>query len=135
MKLVSAVEFLHVKNILNLNLSEITIVSRHSFRYEPVIIDFSCACHITSAKLLSQYFQEMFKSSAHLPRDVVEGKRVPSYNSDLYSIGVLISHFSGRLKYPEDQIAVDMVALKLLKNKGQTVPNFLYDFLKIHVEV
>ena len=130
--LVKATEFLHLKGIIHLNLVESSIIMRYNAEkneYYPVIFHFSCCCPIQSTKVLDPFFQERFKFSKHLPIDILRGKSIPSFNCDIYSFGVLLSHFSNYIYGMKEQNIVDSIAINLLKTKSNYFPDFVYSFV------
>lgn len=88
--LVSVIEFVHIKSILHLNVVDSSIAIRYDNddTNVPVLIYFSCSVHCASVRKLTPEFTEIFKSTSHLPHDVIQGRQMPSSQSHIYSIGI-----------------------------------------------
>eukprot|EP00111_Clytia_hemisphaerica_P010626 TCONS_00031056-protein len=128
--LTRALDFIHFKDMIHLNMVEAAIVMKfdpNKMLHYPVIFDFSCYSPQQSAKVFDRLFQERFKSSNHLPIDVIKGKSVPSFSCDVYSLGVLVSHFANHMDNSEDQKIIDSVAISLLNITSDSFPDVLYN--------
>lgn len=126
--LTSAIEFLHSKNVILNNLTEYSICIEQP-ESVPVIVDFSCAYHVDGAKLLSERFQRRFAKTNHLPAEVLLGKRKPSFSSDIYSFGHLMSHFfARRVSDKKEKFIVENIALSLLNTDQDKFPQKHYVF-------
>lgn len=131
--LTRALDFIHFKDMIHLNMVEAAIVMKfdpNKMLHYPVIFDFSCCCPQQSAKVFDRLFQERFKSSNHLPIDVIKGKSVPSFSCDVYSLGVFVSHFANHMDNSEDQKIIDSVAISLLNTTSDSFPDVLYNFIE-----
>ena len=63
----------------------------------PVIADFSYACLVKCATHFTKHHTEVFSSASHLPFDVLQGKRMPSFKSDIYSLAQLMVNLGRKL--------------------------------------
>lgn len=131
----SVVEFLHVKGVIHMNITEDSFVfsldvSGPEWRYFPILCDFSCCCLVSDVKVLTPQLQSRFRSTKHLPVEVMRGEKLPSFNCDIYAVAVLMSHFSNRLNTPQEQHIFDEVTIKLLRNTTDIFIDSLYDFIK-----
>lgn len=131
--LTSALQFIHSKSIILNNLVEQSILMRPTHGYSvPVIIDFSCACHTVGVTCLTQYFQEKFSKTNHLPNEVLCGNRKPSFSSDIYSFGHLISTFASKMinrSGNSERCTVENIAFELLHSDHENFPDILYNLI------
>ena len=129
--LTSAISFLHSKNIIFNNLIKQSIYMREEENsyWVPVLADFSYACHADGAKLLTKQFQKIFAKTKHLPVPVLLGKQKPSFSSDIFSLGHMISHFASGFPNGSERLFVEHVAFILLNNKEQQLPQEHYDLI------
>ena len=132
--LMSAMEFIHSKSII---LNFLTEHSVNRVKFDefsiPVIVDFSWACHKNGVQVLPKYFREKSAQTNHLPSKVIEGKRPPSFSSDIYSFGILITSIMKRIwvHTPADhKTEIEHLSFKLLSNKRDYFPTELKQFVK-----
>ena len=84
---------IHSKSILHNNLSISTIFMKSTTYFSvPVLTDFSFACRVSATKCFTIKQCDLLKGYHHLPKEVNSGKCPPSFQSDVYSYGVILSH-------------------------------------------
>lgn len=102
----------------------------------PILTDFSCACHISNLEILTLSFQERLSLSDHLPSDVVKGKVAPSFKSDIYSLGCLLSKMATKLHNDEvkhDVEFINKIVTVLVNSSSGKLPEILFEFfLYVH---
>ena len=132
--LLSALEFIHSKKIILNFLTEQSVakISWEEFSI-PMITDFSWACHEKGSVPLSLFFQSKFAETKHLPNRVLKGKLPPSFNSDIFSFGMLMSRLIKRIcqihTSAEEKAEIEHLIVKLLSNQKNHFPTELRIFL------
>ena len=121
-QLLPTFQFLHEKGILLNNLIDDAISMDFILprRFPVVITDFTFACHVRGSKPLTAHFQSKFARTKHLPTEVLLGNKPPSPNSDIYSLGVLISRLSERMDHhstEKERSSLGRISINLLTNK------------------
>ena len=102
LKVCQAVEHMHTKQYLHRDIkSDNIVLTKVSFDYHPMLIDFGKAISVYEAHLkrkdLTLYEQaEYWRKHRHIAPEIVEGQS-PSYFSDIYSVGVLMANVSDKI--------------------------------------
>ena len=130
----SALTFLQSKGIILNNLVEGSIFMKEPETYFslPVIVDFSSACLESTAMHLNIHHREKFSKTNHLPIDVLNGKRKPSFSSDIYSFACLMANSGKRLSCytPLDKRQlVEATSFKLKDSTRQCFARIIERFL------
>jgi len=132
--LTSALEYLFIKGILHNNIIEESIFMQQcdiEYGVVPVLAEFSCACPATKAGYLTAYFQERFAVTKHLPPDVLNGKVLPSFKSDIFSFGKLVSNMANHLgdqTPPKERLCLERIVHSLFANTSGKLPDKLFSF-------
>ena len=93
----AAIVFLHEKDVLHNHIRCGNILlPQFGDGYRPVLIGFAFACRHSVGKLLSKEALEKFKEIDHFPPEVIARKSRPSFQSDVFSYGVIMRRILAR---------------------------------------
>ena len=130
--LTSAFELCLSKGILinNFSMETVNMVQRSSI-YDsfPMLMDLSCACHITAARPFPKFYVDKFRVLNHLPSEISNGNQKPTHQSDIYSFGVMIRRLAENITNDDVKQILFSLSFSLMNNVRTKLPNTLYKYL------